>query len=181
MIQREEAFALLNQHIANRNLVKHCLAVESVMQALARLLTEDESLWGLTGLLHDLDYAETVREPARHAHRTCEMLAGQLPTEALHAILAHPDHVPPETKYDWALYCADPVTGLVVAAALMHPAKRLSAVDLDFLKRRFAEKRFAAGASREQIAKCSELGILLDDFLLLSLEAMQGISDELGL
>jgi len=181
MINRAEARALVETHVANRNLVKHMLAVEAVMRGLARRFGEDEELWGVTGLLHDLDYTVTVDNPARHAHVTCEMLAGKLPAEALHAILAHPEHVPPESRFDWALYCSDPVTGLVVAAALMHPTRKLASLDLDFLKRRFQEKRFAAGANREQIQQCRQVGLELDDFLQLALTAMQGIAGELGL
>jgi len=181
MIDRSEALALVEAQVKNRNLVKHMVAVEAVMRGLARRLGAEEELWGLTGLLHDLDYSLTMDNPARHARMGCEMLEGKLPPEALHAILAHPEHVPPESRFDWALYCADPVTGLVVAAALMHPSKKLAGVDLEFLKRRFQGKRFAAGANREQIQQCSRLGLELDEFLNLALTAMQGAADELGL
>jgi predicted hydrolase (HD superfamily) len=156
-------------------------AVEAVMRALAGCLGAEADLWGVTGLLHDLDYAETAEDPQRHARLTCQMLAGRLPDEALHAILAHCGHVPAETPMDWALYCADPTTGLIVAAALMHPSKKLGGLDAQFLLRRFNEKRFAAGADREQIKRCGELGLELEDFLGLSLAAMQGVAAELGL
>jgi predicted hydrolase (HD superfamily) len=79
------------------------------------------------------------------------------------------------------LFAADPVTGLIVAAALMHPEKKIASLDLDFLKRRFKEKRFAAGADREQISKCSELGMELDEFLELSLEGMRDVAEDIGL
>ena len=98
----------------------------------------------------------------------------------MHAIRAHPGHIPCESKLDWALYCSDPVTGLIVAGVLMHPTKKLADVDEGYMLRRFKEKRFAAGADREQIAKCQELGLSLEEFMGLALKGMRSISDELG-
>lgn len=151
------------------------------MRGLARHLGQEEEVWARAGLLHDLDYARTADEPARHARLTVEMLAGQLPDEALHAILAHPGHVAAESLLDQALRCADPVTGLIAAAALMHPSKRLAGVDAPFLMKRFKEKRFAAGADRDQIACCREIGLELEQFLGMALTAMQEVAGELGL
>jgi predicted hydrolase (HD superfamily) len=100
-----------------------------------------------------------------------------------HAILTHNEKLgfALESKLDKALYCADPVTGLIIAAALVRPEKKLANVEVRSVMKRFKEKAFAAGASREQIATCSELGIELEEFLVLSLKAMQGISGDLGL
>ncbi len=181
-MEREEAVALLKKHVKNKNLQKHCIAVEAVMRRLAHQLGEDEELWGLAGLLHDLDYDETAKDMARHGYKTVEMLQDSaLPQEVLHAILAHPGHVERESLMDKALYCADPVTGLIVAAALIHPAKKLEPLDVKFLMNRFKEKHFARGANRDQIQACQELGLSLEEFLGLALEAMKGISRELGL
>ena len=118
---------------------------------------------------------------ARHAYLTCDELKDKLPPEALHAILAHPGHVPAESRFDWALYCADPVTGLITAAVLMHPSRQLVGYQVKSLKKRFKDKRFAAGADRDQIMTCTRLGLELDEFLALSLDAMTEIADELGL
>ncbi len=181
-MERQEALALLKRHVKNRNLQKHSLAVEAVMRALARRFDQDEELWGLAGLLHDLDYDETAKDMARHGYKTVEMLQdSDLPQEVLHAILAHPGHVERERLMDKALYCADPVTGLIVAAALIHPAKKLEPLDVKFLMNRFKEKHFARGANRDQIQACQELGLSLEEFLGLALEAMKDISRELGL
>ncbi len=181
-MERQEALALLKRHVKNRNLQKHSLAVEAVMRALARRFDQDEELWGLAGLLHDLDYDETAKDMARHGYKTVEMLQdSDLSQEVLHAILAHPGHVERESLMDKALYCADPVTGLIVAAALIHPAKKLEPLDVKFLMNRFKEKHFARGANRDQIQACQELGLSLEEFLGLALEAMKGISRELGL
>ena len=103
--------------------------------------------------------------------------------EILNSIKRHAGHEGnmPQTKMDWALYSSDPLTGLIVAATLMHPTKKLQSVDLKFLKKRFKEKRFAAGANRDQIRQCDKLGLELDDFLDICLNSMKGASDELGL
>jgi len=181
LIDRTAAFEILKKNIKNENLIKHSLAVEAVMRALALRLGEDEELWGVTGLLHDLDYTETVDNFERHGYRTCEMLEGKLSQEALHAILAHPEHVTAENNFDWALYCSDPITGLLIAAALMHPSKKLENLQLKSVKKRLKDKRFAAGANREQIRSCSNLDLELEEFLNISLLAMRGVADQLGL
>jgi putative nucleotidyltransferase with HDIG domain len=181
-MERSEALALMRQHIQTVNLQKHVLAVEAVMRSLARHLGEDETSWGLAGLLHDLDFEYTKESPERHTMQTLEILDSyDLPPEILHAIQAHAGHVPLESTMDKAIYCADPVTGFVVACALMHPTKKLANVDVAFMMNRFKEKRFAAGASREQMASCDSLGLSLEEFLALSCAAMEEISGELGL
>ncbi|UCH79233.1 MAG: HDIG domain-containing protein [Candidatus Coatesbacteria bacterium] len=181
-MDRAEAWRLVQEHVSNRNIVKHMLAVEAVMRALARRLGEEEEGWGLAGLLHDLDYDRTRDDPPRHGPTTVEMLAGaDVPAAVTDAILAHNRHKPASAPIETALLAADPVTGLIVAAALMHPEKSLAACDADFVVRRFGEKRFAAGADREQIAQCREVGLEVEEFLALSLEAMTAIREELGL
>lgn len=179
---REQAVQWMDKNVKNGNLRKHMLAVESVMRRLAGRLKEDEEKWALAGLLHDLDYDSTADDFSRHGLKTVEMLADtDVPEDVLYAIKSHPGHFPRKSSMDKALYAADPVTGLIVAAALMHPDRKLAGVDVDFVERRFGEKRFAAGADRDQIRSCEELGISLRDFLQMALNAMQEIHDELGL
>ncbi|MBN1893349.1 HDIG domain-containing protein [bacterium] len=181
MMGRAEALDLIHAHVQNKNLRKHMLAVEAVMSAAARHFQMDEALWGLAGLLHDLDYDETVNDFPRHGFRTAEILKdSDVPEEALHAIQSHPGHVARDSLMDKVLYAADPITGLIVAAVLMHPEKKLEALDIEFIERRFREKRFAAGANREQIQTCETFGMPLRDFLELSLKAMQSIHGDLG-
>ncbi len=151
------------------------------MRRVARHFQEDQELWGLTGLLHDLDYAETLEACERHGHRTVEILSVyDVPPAALHAIVAHPGHVPRVSRLDKALYAADPLTGLIIAGVLMHPQKKLAALEVDYVMRRFQEKRFAAGANRDQIQACSELDLSLHDFLKLGLEGMCEVAEQLG-
>jgi predicted hydrolase (HD superfamily) len=135
----------------------------------------------LTGLLHDLDYDQTAKDFPRHGLVTAEMLAGKVDDKIIYAIKAHPGHVPAVSRLDQALYAVDPVTGLIVASALMSPEKKLSGIDRDFVLRRYKEKKFAAGANREQIASCSTLGLTLEDFVQMCVEAMKGIATDLGL
>ncbi len=181
-MNRGEALALLDQTINNTNLKKHMLACEACMRALAAHFGEDSEAWGLAGLLHDLDYDQTSQDFSQHGKVTVEMLKDKgLSEDILHAILAHPGHVEAISKMDQALYAVDPTTGLLVAAALMHPSKRLASVDVAFVMKRFREKRFAAGANRDQIQTCSRLGLGLEEFTGICLKAMQGIAEDLGL
>lgn len=184
MISRDEALALVRERIPNRNLVNHCLATEFIMRALAERQgrsVEDADRWALAGLLHDLDYAETADDPSRHGLVTAELLAGQIDDEMLHAILAHAEKAERQSEFDHALYAADPTTGFIVAAALIRPEKSLAAVDVAGLLRRWKEKSFAKGANRDQMDECSQIGLSREEFLTVSLEAMQAHSDELGL
>jgi putative nucleotidyltransferase with HDIG domain len=182
MISRDDAAVLMESKVKNVNLRKHIYAVEAGMIRLAEHFGEDAALWGLTGLLHDLDYDKTVDKPNKHTFVTEEWLQPyDLPPEMIEAIRCHPGHAPCRTRMDWALYATDPTTGFLVACALMHPSKKLVNVDVEFMLRRFKEKRFAAGATRENIAACSNLGLELPDFLNLVKEGMLRIVDVLGL
>lgn len=182
-MQREEAIKLVEKHIKNKNLRKHMYAVEACMVALAERLGGDRELWSLAGLLHDLDYEQTAEDPDNHGKVTVDMLKGygDFPEELYDAVLAHAGHKKPEGDFEGALYAVDPTTGLIVAAALMHPEKKLSALDVPFIMRRFKEKRFAAGADRKQIMAAEKLGLNIENFISICLEAMESISVELGL
>jgi len=181
-MDREEAFGLLKKHLANRNLIKHCLAVEACMKAVAVRLGQDPGPWGLAGILHDLDYETTEKSPDLHTTETVKLLQGTgVAPEIIHAIQAHASKVPCETPMDRAIYSIDPLTGLIIAAALMHPDKKLKSVDLEFIKRRYKEKSFAKGARREEIEESRNLGLDLDEFISICLAAMQGIDADLGL
>ena len=182
-MDRDSALNLLKANLKNKNLVKHCLACEAVLGALARRLGEDEETWRLAGLLHDVDYDQTADSPGEHARIGGEMLrkAG-VDSQIVHAVLAHNDHVARESALDKALWCVDPLTGLIVAAALIRSEKKLAAIDTQFVLNRMKEKSFARGANRDQIRACEqELGLDLEEFVGISLKAMQDIGDDLGL
>jgi putative nucleotidyltransferase with HDIG domain len=179
---RTEAYELVTAMVTNRNLLKHMLATEACLRGLARRLGEDEEKWGLAGLLHDVDYDQTKDDTSKHGLVGAEILTQKgVEPDIVQAVKAHVCAVPIQSKLDRALYAADPITGLIVAAALMHPTKKLASVDTEFVLRRYKEKKFAAGANREQIATCSELGLSLEEFTTVCVAAMQGLAPELGL
>jgi len=181
---RKEVLDSIRANVEDENMVKHMLATEAIMRALARRLDEDEEEWGLTGLLHDIDVELTEGDMSTHSKLGAD-LARELGAseEMAHAILCHNERhgISPETKLDKALFCADPLTGLIIAATLVRPDKKLAGLKAKSVKKRFTERSFAAGANRQHIAKCSEIGLELDDFIELGIEAMQEIAADLGL
>ena len=196
MITREQALALLHTNMESQNLRRHCYAVEATMRALARYFKEDEEKWGIIGLLHDGDYEKTKETPEKHTLLMVDWLkeAGETDPEIISAILSHNyahlvdtkvgDGVAqaPKNKLEWSLYCSDELTGLIVAVSLVRPDKRISSVTVDTVLKKWREKSFAAGVKREQIAECeTRLGVPLNEFIGIALEAMQGISEDLGL
>jgi uncharacterized protein len=182
---REEALALVKEHVKNPNMVGHMVATEAIMGALARRLGYDETQWRLAGLLHDLDAELTADKMEVHAALTVQWLreAGLGDETVLHAILAHNPRNGStiDCVMDRALFSCDPLTGLVTAAALIRPEKKLALVELKSLRKRFKEPAFAKGARREDIMTCSELGLDLDEFLAIGLDAMKEVAGELGL
>ncbi len=183
-MEREEALDSIKANVENGNLIKHMLATEAIMRALARRFGEDEEEWGLTGLLHDIDVELTEGDMTSHSKLGADLARELGVSETMaHAILCHNEGhgVSRETKLDKTLFCTDPLTGLLTAAALVRPDKKLAALEAKSVKKKFKEKSFAAGANREQIALCSEIGLELDEFIELGLEAMKGIAADLGL
>lgn len=180
-MDRSQARELMESRLKNKNLKKHVLAVAAVMRALARRFGEDEEGWEVVGLLHDIDYEEAP-DMDRHGELAGEWLTEMGEDEAIiRAVKAHADKAPCESLMDKAVYCADPVTGFLVACALIRPEKSLEPVDVEFALKRMKEKRFAAGADRDRIRACDALGLSVDEFMGISLEAMKEIRGELGL
>ena len=184
MMTREEAYTELTKYVDNKNLLKHMISTEAVLIRLAKHFDQDPNLWGLAGLLHDIDYEETKELPEVHSLKGAEMLEKLGFTEELvYAVKVHNDRhgLPRNSLLDKALYATDPMTGLIVAGALIRPDKKLAGVNVAFLRKKFDQKSFARGADRQQILTCSELGLSLEEFLGYGLEAMQGISEALEL
>lgn len=194
MITLGEALQLVEKWTDNKNLVKHMLAVEAQMRAIAKHLKEkdpsssedyDEARWGLVGLLHDADYDKW---PEEHPKKLLENLKkGQAPDWLYNAIERHAwgyhgIEAQPETKLEWALYTCDELSGFIIACALVRPDKKLSSVTVESILKKWPQKAFAAGVHREQIELCEEkLGIKLPDYIQICLTALQGIAPELGL
>jgi putative nucleotidyltransferase with HDIG domain len=185
ILNREEAQQLFDRHVETDNLRKHCLASEAIMKALAERLQQDVELWGIVGLLHDLDFELTRDMPHEHGLKSAEFLEPYgLSKEAVDAIVRHNAEaldLERQTIIDYALTCAESVTGLIVAAALVHPDRRIRSVKASSVKKRMKSKDFARNVNREHIALCERLDMSLEDFIELSLRAMGSIDTELGL
>ena len=181
-MEREEALEIVQKYLKNKNLVKHSLAVEACMKAIVSRLNQDVEKWGLAGILHDLDYEITEKSPELHTTETVKILNElKIDPDIIHAVQAHAGQVSCQSDMDWAIFSIDPLTGLIIAATLMHPSKKLKEVDLGFVERRYKEKSFARGARREDIEQCKNIGLELDEFISICLGAMQGIDRDLGL
>ena len=183
-MDRQEALESIQENVENINLIKHMLATEAIMRALARRMGENELEWGLAGLLHDIDVELTEGDMTTHSKLGADLARDLGAGDAIaDAILCHNEThgVKPRTNMEKALFCADPLTGLITAAVLVRPDKKIASLEPKSVRKRFKEKSFAAGASREQIARCSDIGLELDEFIAIGVEAMQGIADDLGL
>ncbi|MCL2497671.1 MAG: HDIG domain-containing protein [Symbiobacteriaceae bacterium] len=183
-MERSEALAYLKEHLDNKNLVNHSIAVEQIMIALAQHFAEDTQLWALAGLLHDIDYASTAKDPHLHSQVGADILAAKgFPDELVYAVRVHNDvhGLPRPSLLDKALFAADPLSGLIVAGALIHPDKKLAPLTPEFILKRYGEKAFARGVNREHMATCQELGLSLEEFVAIGLTAMQQVAQDIGL
>lgn len=183
MLPRTEAIELLRSHNPEPHLVQHALATEAVMRGLAARFGQDAELWGLAGLLHDIDYPLTKETPERHGLVAVDLIGDRLPPEAVQAIVAHNSECTgrePASLFDRALRCGESVTGLVSAAALVRPTG-MDGMQASSLKKKMKDKAFAASVSRERIRECEAIGLELGEFLTIAIEAMTPAAAELGL
>ena len=180
-----ENIELLKNHVSNHNLIKHSLAVKAIMEGLAEHFGEDEEKWGTAGLLHDIDYEKTKDNPREHSLVGAKILEELgFDKEICEAVKAHNEAhgIAPETLMAKSLYVCDPLTGLIVAATLVLPSKKLVDLTSENILNRFGEKAFARGVNREIIKKCEQyLNMPLEEFISVGLKAMQKIYNELGL
>lgn len=194
-MNREQAYQLLTEMIKSPNLIKHGLAVEAIMHSLCGFLRQkhpelpddefNEEEWAIVGLLHDADYELVEKDAKKHTLVTEEKLRPMGVSEkVINGIKAHHDGIKEsrDNLLEKGVYASDDITGLITAVTLVRPDRKLSSVTVESVMKKFPQKSFAAGAKREQIQKgCEELGIPLEEFVGISLKAMQDISDELGL
>lgn len=181
---REEALELLKTYNKNESLIKHALAVEGVMRFMARKRGEDEAKWGIVGLIHDLDYEQF---PDQHCKKTEEILReNNWPEEFIRAVVSHGwgicTDVKPESEMEKVLYAIDELTGLVVTSALVRPSKSVLDLKTKSVKKKWKEKRFAAGVDRSIIEKGAEmLGVELSELISDTIMGMRDVAEEIGL
>ncbi len=184
-ISREDAFQLLTTHLKNEKLVSHCLAAEAIMRDLAPRFDENPELWAIAGLLHDIDYEITDGDPSRHGKEGAELLLNHGVSPAIaDAILKHNAEglgLERATVFDHALACAETMTGMIAATALVYPDKKIASVKPQSVTKRMKTPHFARSVSRDIIMECETIGIPLPDFVAISLKAMAGIAESIGL
>ena len=183
-MERQEALGLIKEHVKGENLLKHMLAVEAIMKGLAEHLSEDVCLWAMAGLLHDIDFEKTQDKPETHGMLAENILRGRVDERIIRAIKAHNFDdlgVTPESRMEKALIAADSISGLIVACALVMPSKKLKELRVETIGRKFKDKDFARGSSRERMLICESIGILKEQLFEIGLRALQNISQDLGL
>jgi putative nucleotidyltransferase with HDIG domain len=181
-MNRKEALDLLKENVKQENLIKHCLAVEAIMRGVAASLQEDPEKWGLTGILHDIDFEKTRSND--HGMIAAHILREKVDHDIVRTIKSHNFEntgILPETKMEFCLIAADAISGLIIACALVMPSKKLSDVKIDTVDGKFRSKDFARNCSREKILYCEKIGMQKEKFFEIALTALKNISDELGL
>ena len=181
---RQEALALLRTYNSNESLIKHALAVEAVMRHMARKAGEDEEKWGIIGLVHDLDYEQF---PQEHCKKSPELLRkAEWPEEYIRAVVSHGwgicSDVEPMNALEKTLYAMDELTGLVVTSALVRPSKSVMDLEASSVKKKWKDKRFAAGVNRDVIEKgAAMLGAELTQLITDAILGMRAVAKEIGL
>ncbi|MGQ9506982.1 MAG: HD domain-containing protein [Candidatus Bathycorpusculaceae bacterium] len=184
MLTRDEALNLVKKNVSKRNIVYHMLSVEAIMRSLAKHFGENEEIWGLIGLLHDIDYEKTEATPEKHSLIAEEILKGIVPDEIIKSIKTHNfkhTGIMPENRMEKALIASDAISGLLVACALVMPSKRLADVKVETVAKKFKDKDFARGAERERILICEEIGIPREKFFEIALNGLKSIANEISL
>ncbi len=183
--QRDEAWALVCKWTPTPHLRKHMLAVEAAMRRYAAQFGEDEALWGLVGLLHDLDYERYPSQEAGHPFRGAEHLrAAGYPEVVCRAVLSHASYsgVPRQSRMEYALHACDELTGFIVAVALVRPSRSVHDVDAAAVRRKMKDRAFARAVDREEMQRAAEaLGVPFDEHVTAVIEAMRGIASDLDL
>lgn len=174
---------LLNRYVKNPKMIAHCLASEAVLRSLAQLLNQDVEIWGIAGLLHDIDVELTNGDSKRHGVAAVDMLKDELPAEAVDAIMMHNEVATGKertTQFQHAVAAGETITGLIFATAMVYPDSKISSVKPKSVVKRMKETHFAASVKRQNIMECEKLGLSIDQFAQLALDALSPIQAELG-
>jgi putative nucleotidyltransferase with HDIG domain len=181
----DDALLLLNQYVKNERMLSHCYAAEAVMGALARRFGQNEEQWKIAGLLHDLDIEIVDNDLDRHGLETEKILKEKgVDAVIIDAIVMHNEKANGKKRssmFQHALAASETITGLIVATTLVYPDKRLASVKPKSVVKRMKEKAFAVSVNRDNIMECEKIGIPIDEFAELSINAMLTISERIGL
>ena len=184
-LTRETALVLLQKYVKNEKMIAHCLASEAVMRGLARRLGRDEEKWAMAGLLHDLDVETTNAEAAIHGTQTEVLLKEYTVDEdILDAIRMHNEYSSGKersTEFQYALAAGETITGLIFATTYVYPDRKLASVKPKSVVKRMKEKMFAASVKRENIMECEKIGIPIEEFAALAIDAMLPSAETMGL
>lgn len=181
---RKDAFELFRKYNNSESLLKHALSVEAVMRYMAKKAGEDEDKWGIIGLIHDLDYE---MYPEQHCKMTENILAeNNWPADYIRAVLSHgwglASDVEPHSQLEKTIYAIDELTGLVATSALVRPSKSVLDMEARSVRKKWNDKKFAAGVNREVIEKgAAMLGVNLDDLITDCIMGMREAAEEIGL
>jgi predicted hydrolase (HD superfamily) len=182
-MERRQALDLAKRHVTKESNLKHMIAVGGIMRELAIHLGQDAEDWEAVGILHDIDF-ETCTGPQDHTIVAKDILCDQLDQGLIEAIMAHNHEytgVPVDNAIKRGLICSDAVSGLIIAATLVLPSKKVADVNPKSLMKKYNSKDFAKGVSRERIARCTELGLSLEGFLEVALVGMRSVATEIDL
>ncbi len=184
-MNRPEALLLLKQYVKSEKMIIHSLSSEAVVKAIAKKLGKDEEKYALAGLLHDIDVEITNGDPKIHGLKSIEILQEHgIEADIIDAISMHNEEATGkdrETEFQHAIAAGETITGLIYATALIYPDKKIASIKYKSVKKRMKQKAFAAKVSRENIMECEKIGIPLDEFIQISVDAMREISGEIGL
>ena len=193
MINRDRVVELMDKYISTPWLKMHMRESEQIMRALAKHFKEDEELWGLTGLLHDIDYDYVDKDPERHVVEFDKILEMEglvrgedIPEDMYHAIKAHYEDNPKveqkrESRLDYALSASENLSGFLVACALVQPNKKISEVTTESVLKKLKKKDFAKAVRRDLICDIEKAGISLEEFIDIAIDSLNEITDEIGL
>jgi len=183
-MNRTEALCLLKKYVRSDKMLYHCYSSEAVMKALAKKLDRDVEKWGLAGLLHDIDTEITNADPKKHGLVAVDLLLDEgIDAEIVDAIKMHNEEatgLERKTEFQHALAAGETITGLIYATALVYPDKKIADVKTKSVTKRMKQSAFAASVSRENIMECEKIGLTLNEFTDIALNAMKEIAEDIG-
>ncbi|GHS93422.1 hydrolase [Synergistales bacterium] len=184
---KDEAFTILRKHNSDESHIKHARAVEGTMRHFARRFGGDEELWGVVGILHDIDWEKTMSDPARHCNLAPELLRAEGVDEVvIHAVQSHGwgicSDAEPRDDMEKTLFTIDELTGLIITAGLVRPSKSLADLEVKSVKKKWKDKAFAKGVDRDIIQKGADImGVPLDEVIQETILALRPIESDIGL